>query len=263
MNEWTDIAPVFSAYRFDYVFHYAAIVGVECTLSNPVKVLGAIDGIKAVLTLAKNTGVKRIYYSSSSEVYGEPVEYPQHEHTTPLNSRLPYAIVKSVGEAYLRSFQKEFGLEYTIFRFFNTYGPRQRRDFVIAKFLAAALGNKDITVYGDGSQRRTFCFIDDNIDATLAAFTTNRYVNDVVNIGTDIEISVLDLAQVVVKACRSRSRIVHLPPLKEGDMSGRRPDTTKVRALLGRGFLPLEAGLRRMIDQGSLSGSPALQIASA
>lgn len=249
VNQWTDISSIFHAYRFSYVFHYAAMVGVKRTLENPVKVLGDIDGIKSVLMLAKNTGVKRVYYSSSSEVYGEPVEYPQHEHTTPLNSRLPYAIVKNVGEAYLRSFRKEFGLDYTIFRFFNTYGVRQSKDFVVAKFLAAALRNDDVTVYGDGAQRRTFCFIDDNIDATVNAFQKNLYVNDVVNIGSDVEITILDLAKTVIRTCRSQSKIVHLPPLEEGDMAGRRPDTTKMKALLGRGFLPLEGGLRRIIEE--------------
>ena len=107
---------------FDYVFHYAAVVGVHRTLQNPLAVLRDIDGIRNILELSKNTGVKRVFYSSSSEVYGEPVEIPQNESTTPLNSRLPYAIVKNLGEAYFKSYQQEFGLDYTIFRFFNKIG---------------------------------------------------------------------------------------------------------------------------------------------
>jgi len=165
VNDYMDISSVFYAYSFDYVFHYAAVVGVKRTLQNPVMVLNDITGIKNLLQLSKNTGVKRVFYSSSSEVYGEPVEFPQNEETTPLNSRLPYAIVKNVGEAYLKSFHREFGLEYTIFRFFNTYGPKQSREFVISRFLSMALQNQDITIYGDGSQTRTFCYIRDNIDA--------------------------------------------------------------------------------------------------
>ncbi|MFM7902004.1 MAG: NAD-dependent epimerase/dehydratase family protein, partial [Bacteroidota bacterium] len=161
------------AYRFEYVFHYAALVGVKRTLENPVMVLNDITGIKNVLNLSKNTGVKRVFFSSSSEVYGEPVEFPQNEHTTPLNSRLPYAIVKNVGEAYLRSFKQEYDLAFTIFRFFNTYGPQQSNDFVMSKFITAALSNTDITIYGDGSQTRTFCYIDDNVDACLSAFYNN------------------------------------------------------------------------------------------
>lgn len=132
------------------------MVGVKRTLDNPVMVLDNIQGIKNVLDLCKSTGVKRVFYSSSSEVYGKTVELPQHEHTTPLNSRLPYAIVKNVGKAFCRSYQQEFGLDYTIFRFFNTYGPKQSTDFVMAKFLKLALNNEDITVYGAGIKLEHF-----------------------------------------------------------------------------------------------------------
>lgn len=248
VNTFQDISGVFYAYQFDYVFHYAALVGVQRTLNNPVAVLNDVEGIRNVLRLSKNTGVKRVYYSSSSEVYGEPVEIPQNEMTTPLNSRLPYAIVKNLGEAYLRSFQQEFGLNYTIFRFFNTYGIKQSRDFVISKFLRAALTNEDITIYGDGSQRRTFCYIDDNVDACVEAFKGDKFVNDVVNIGSDIEITIYELAQVVLDITGSASQIVHEPPLKEGDMLRRMPDITKMRKLLGRDLLPLEEGIRRIVS---------------
>lgn len=247
VNTFQDISGVFYAYQFDYVFHYAALVGVQRTLKNPVAVLNDVEGIRNVLRLSKNTGVKRVYYSSSSEVYGEPVEIPQNEMTTPLNSRLPYAIVKNLGEAYLRSFHQEFGLNYTIFRFFNTYGIKQSRDFVISKFLRAALTNEDITIYGDGSQRRTFCYIDDNVDACIEAFKEEKFVNDVVNIGSDVEITIYQLAQLVLDITGSASQIVHEPPLKEGDMQRRMPDITKMRELLGRDLLPLEEGLNRIV----------------
>jgi nucleoside-diphosphate-sugar epimerase len=247
VNSFQDISGVFYAYQFDYVFHYAALVGVQRTLNNPVAVLNDVEGIRNVLRLSKNTGVKRVYYSSSSEVYGEPVEIPQNEMTTPLNSRLPYAIVKNLGEAYLRSFHQEFGLSYTIFRFFNTYGIKQSRDFVISKFIRAALTNEDITIYGDGSQRRTFCYIDDNIDACIEAFNKGIFVNDVVNIGSDIEITIYELAKLVLDITGSASQIVHEPPLKEGDMLRRMPDITKMRQLLGRDLLPLEEGIKRVV----------------
>lgn len=130
-------------------------------------VLQDIEGIRNMLHLSKNTGVKRLFFSSSSEVYGEPVQFPQNELTTPLNSKLPYAVVKNVGESFCRSYYQEYGLNYTIFRFFNTYGPRQSVDFVMSKFLRAAMLGQDITLYGDGSQTRTFCHVDDNIEVTL------------------------------------------------------------------------------------------------
>ena len=165
VNNYNDLSQVMFVNQFEYVFHYAAVVGVERTQLNPYKVLNDIQGFKNILDISKNTGVKRVFFASSSEVYGEPVSLPQNEHTTPLNSRVPYAVVKNVGEAFLKSYHKEFGLDYTIYRFFNTYGPKQSPDFVMSRFIAKALKNEPITIYGDGLQSRTFCFIDDNVDA--------------------------------------------------------------------------------------------------
>ena len=247
VNDFTDISSVFFAYSFDYVFHYAAVVGVKRTLENPVKVLNDLLGIKNILNLSKNTGVKRVYYSSSSEVYGEPVEYPQNEDTTPLNSRLPYAIVKNVGEAYLKSYKKEYGLDYTIFRFFNTYGPKQSKDFVVSKFISKALKNEDISIFGDGTQTRTFCYIDDNIEACTNAFYKEKFLDDVVNIGGEDEVPIIDLAKIIIKITGSKSKIVHFPALEEGDMTRRKPDTTKMKQLLNRNLLPLEEGLKIVI----------------
>jgi UDP-glucuronate decarboxylase len=248
VNEWQDISGVFYGYRFEYVFHYAAVVGVKRTLENPVLVLRDLDGIRNILTLCKNTGVKRVFYSSSSEVYGEPVELPQNEETTPLNSRLPYAIVKNVGEAFLKSFRQEFGLHYTIFRFFNTYGPRQSRDFVISRFISRALRNEPIMINGDGSQTRTFCFVDDNTEACVSAFYNDRYIDDVVNIGSDAEISILELARLIIQITGSTSEIQHGPALPEGDMTRRMPDTSKMRQLLSHPPVSLEEGIRRILS---------------
>lgn len=248
VNAWHDISSVFYAGHFDYVFHYAALVGVKRTLENPVRVLSDITGIRNILSLSKNMSVKRVFYSSSSEVYGEPVEFPQNEDTTPLNSRLPYAIVKNVGEAYLKSYKQEFGLDYTIFRFFNTYGPKQSRDFVISKFISRALKNEDITIYGDGSQTRTFCYIDDNIEACVNAFYENKFIDEVVNVGGDKEVKVIELAQMIIKLTGSKSKILYLPPLEEGDMTRRLPDVSKMRSVLRREPVPLEEGLKEVIS---------------
>lgn len=247
VNDFDDISGVFFGYRFEYVWHYAALVGVKRTLDHPVWVLNDIIGIKNILNLSKNTGVKRVFYSSSSEVYGEPVEFPQNEETTPLNSRLPYAIVKNVGEAYLRSFKKEYGLDYTIFRFFNTYGPKQSKDFVISKFIARAMDNKDITIYGDGSQTRTFCYVEDNVDACMAAFYDNKYVNDVVNVGGDIELPIVELANTIIKVVGSKSNLKFVEALEEGDMTRRQPDVSKMRTLLKREPVTLEEGIKRIL----------------
>lgn len=247
VNSVEEISTVFSKWKFDYVFHYAALVGVQRTLANPTKVLRDIDGIKNVLHLSKNGGVKRVFYSSSSEVYGEPVQIPQNEHTTPLNSRLPYAIVKNVGEAFLRSYQVEYGLDFTIFRFFNTFGPLQSDDFVISKFIRAAMKNEDITIYGDGQQTRTFCYISDNTESCDKIFRNDLHVNDVINIGSDVETTVVDLARLIIRLTNSSSRMVHLPPLVEGDMTRRKPDISKMNKVLGRNLVSLETGINTIL----------------
>lgn len=251
VNKEQEIRSVFHTFSFDYVFHYAALVGVRRTLDNPTKVLRDINGIENILNLSKNTGVKRVAYSSSSEVYGEPVEYPQNEETTPLNSRLPYAIVKNVGEAFLKSYKQEFGLDFTIFRFFNTYGPKQSKDFVISKFINAALLNEDITIYGEGNQTRTFCFIKNNVDACIKAALSNKYLNQTINIGNDVETTIIDLAKLIIQLTGSSSKIVHLPPLEEGDMTRRKPDISKMKSILNQDLIPLEEGLKMVLQNTS------------
>jgi UDP-glucose 4-epimerase len=248
VNNYHDISPIMCSYQFDYVFHYAAVVGVKRTLENPKMVLDDIQGIKNVLDLSKNTGVKRVFFSSSSEVYGEPVHLPQNEHTTPLNSRLPYAVVKNVGESYFKSYQQEFGLDYTIFRFFNTYGPKQSTDFVMSKFIRAALKGEDITLYGDGSQTRTFCFIDDNTEACVNAMKNEEFANKIFNIGNDSIITIKELAETIIRLTNSTSQIVYLPPLEDGDMTRRQPDITKMKSLLNRDLKPLEEGIKEVLS---------------
>jgi UDP-glucuronate decarboxylase len=248
VNNFNDISAVMLSYNFDYVFHFAAVVGVIRTQENPIDVLNDIEGIKNVLNLSKNSSVKHVYFSSSSEVYGEPVELPQNEHRTPLNSRVPYAVVKNVGESFFRSYWQAFGLPYTIFRFFNTYGPNQSTDFVVARFLAAALKNKEISIYGDGLQTRTFTYVDDTVEVCNKIFENQLLVNDVINIGNDELMTVKELAELTIKVTDSSSKIVYLAPLKEGDMTRRQPDNTKMREILNKKLINIEEGLKRMIN---------------
>jgi UDP-glucose 4-epimerase len=248
VNVHQSISEIMLAHKFDYVFHYAAVVGVQRTQLNPINVLADIKGIESVLNLAKNTSVKRVFFASSSEVYGEPIELPQNEETTPLNSKLPYAIVKNLGEAYFRSFKKFYNLDYTIFRFFNTYGPNQSTDFVMKKFIDQALRGDNITIYGNGMQSRTFCYVEDNVDACVKVFDENLALNDVINIGSSDEISILDLAKLIIKVSNSNSKIIHLPPLKEGDMTRRCPDNSKMKSILNRPLVRLEDGIKKLIE---------------
>jgi len=252
VNNIGEITSVFHTFSFQYVFHYAALVGVQRTLMNPVSVLDDISGIKNILDLSKNTGVKRVMYASSSEVYGEPVEFPQNEETTPLNSRLPYAIVKNVGEAFLKSYKQEYGLDFTIFRFFNTYGPKQSKDFVISKFINAALKNEDITIYGEGQQTRTFCYVKDNVGACINAAFSDEHVNQTINIGNNEETKIIDLANIIINITNSSSQIKFLPPLPEGDMTRRHPDVSKMKTLLSnRTLIGLEEGINEVLKDTS------------
>ena len=248
VNNYLDLSTIMLYNKFDYVFHYAAVVGVLRTLQNPKMVLDDLKGFQNIFELAKNTGVKRIFYSSSSEVYGEPVHLPQNENETPLNSKLPYAVVKNIGECFCRSYQNEFGLNYTILRFFNTYGPKQSEDFVVSKFLNAAINNLDITIYGDGSQTRTFCYINDNLEFTLRILEDDLFINDVVNVGNDHIVTVKELAEIIITLTKSSSKIIYLPPLAEGDMTRRQPDISKMRSVLKRNLIDLRAGLSMIID---------------
>ncbi len=259
VNHLNDLSSVMLSFHFDYVFHFAAVVGVIRTQENPIDVLNDIEGIKNILNLSKNTSVKHVYFSSSSEVYGEPVELPQNEYSTPLNSRVPYAVVKNVGECFFRSYWQSFHLPYTIFRFFNTYGPNQSTDFVVSRFLSAALKNKDITIYGDGFQTRTFTYVDDTVNVCAKIFEERLLINDVINIGNHELMTVKDLAELTIKLTNSSSKIIYLPPLKEGDMTRRQPDNKKMREILNKKFVGIEEGIKLMMEDERFLKSTGLK----
>lgn len=249
VNDNSFMRSVFLRHKFNFVFHYAALVGVERTQSNPINVLSDAEGFTNIFQLSAITGVKRIIFSSSSEVYGEPVEVPQVEDLTPLNSRLPYAVVKNLGEMFAKAYQKEYSMPFTILRFFNTYGPRQSPDFVISKFISAALKGSPLTIYGDGLQSRTFCYIDDNIAATLAILaTTHPDESQTVNIGNDSVYSIYHIAETIIRLTGSESKIEFLPPLKEGDMRRREPCIKLMKSYLSRPLITLEDGLKKILD---------------
>lgn len=231
--------------NFDYIFHYAALVGVKRTLDNPKLVLDDIKGFENILNFAVKKKVRRIFFSSSSEIYGEPVSIPQFEDTTPLNSRLPYAIVKNVGESYFKTYKKLYNLNYTILRFFNTYGPLQSEDFVITKFINRAVKNKDIVINGDGSQTRTFFYIQDNVDITLEILKRGYFKNQILNLGSDKEITILELAKKIKKILNSKSKIKFSKALKEGDMKRRKPSIQKLKNNFNQKFITLDDGIKR------------------
>jgi UDP-glucose 4-epimerase len=117
----------------------------------------------------------------------------------------------------------------------------------MSKFIQLALDNKDITVFGDGSQTRTFCYIDDNLDACISAMNSEIAKNDTFNIGNDTIVTILELAQTIIELTGSSSKIVHLPPLPEGDMTRRQPDISKMKTLLNRELTPFREGIQRIL----------------
>ncbi len=249
VNNPAEVNKIFSDFSISYVFHYAAVVGVERTLKNPLLVLEDIKGIKNICENSVKHKIKRVFFSSSSEVYGESLQFPQKEEETPLNSRLPYAIVKNFSEVTLKSFNFEYGLNYTIFRFFNTYGPKQSEDFVMTKFISQALRGEDITIYGEGNQTRTFCYVEDNTKFTTSCLILPKTINQTYNVGTCKETSILELAELIKRITKSKSKIKHLSPLKEGDMGRRIPSIEKMMNSVGeKKFIPLEIGIEKTID---------------
>lgn len=234
-NEKADISAVFKTHPIDYVFHYAARVGVLRTLDQPLDVLRDVDGIKYILELSHKHGVKKLVFSSSSEVYGEPVEIPEREDGH-LNAQLPYAVVKLLGENLLRAYYETHGFPTCSLRFFNVYGPKQESSsygFVAGVFIEQALKGIPLTVFGDGTQTRDFVYIDDNINASILALLNEKTNGESINIGTGRPITILDLAERVVSISGNSALKIALKPLRAGgEIKHRFPDISKMNALL-------------------------------
>ncbi len=250
-NKLRDIKKAFK--DIDYVFHYAATVGVRNTLENPHKVLNDIEGIKNILELSRKHSIKKIVFSSSSEVYGEATQIPESEDKTPLNVQLPYAAVKIISENFFRSYFEQYHLRTTNLRFFNVYGPRQNDHgiygFVVGIFMKQVLADKPPTVFGNGLRTRDFTFIKDNVDASLMCLDNKKSDGESINIGTGRETTILELANEIIKISGKNLKPVFLPDRKKGDMWRRCPDITKMKDILN--YTPkisLHEGLKKTYE---------------
>lgn len=248
-NSHDDLKKVFDDNQIDYVFHYAAKVGVVRTIEDPVGVLEDIQGIRNVLELAKNNKVKKVMFSSSSEVYGEPIELPEKE-TGPINAKMPYAVVKSVGENYMKSYFQKFGLKTCSLRFFNVYGPKQDSSsygFVIGIFIEQALNGGPITVFNTGEQTRDFVYIEDNVNMSLLALLTDKTNGEVINVGVGRPITILELAKRVVALSKNKNlKIDFCESRKEGEIKFRYPDIDKMQKLINYNpIYNIESGLEK------------------
>jgi UDP-glucose 4-epimerase len=244
----------------DQVYHLAAAVGVRHIIQDPLGSMRTnIAGTERVLDLCHRYR-KRTLIVSSSEVYGKSDGRPLKEDDdrvlgpTSVN-RWSYSASKAIDEHLAYAYAAE-GLPVSIVRYFNSYGPRVAESgygSVVANFIRQALAGEDITVHGDGSQTRSFCFVADTVRGTILACDLPDAVADVFNIGSECEVSILDLAQMVRDMSGSRSRIVFIPARayygkSYEDTARRRPDTTKSARVLGfRASVTLHEGLRRTI----------------
>ena len=236
----------------DLVLHWASPASPVDYLELPIPTLkvGALGTHKA-LGLAKAKGA-RFVLASTSEVYGDPLEHPQREsywgNVNPIGPRGVYDEAKRFAEAITTAYYRYHGLDAKIVRIFNTYGPRMRlRDGrAIPNFITQALRGEDVTVYGEGDQTRSFCFIGDLVRGIIAL--AESAINEPVNMGNPAEMTIREIAAAIIAATGSRSRVVRMP-LPTDDPKVRQPDITRARTLLQwEPTVPLAEGLRVTIE---------------
>ncbi|MGE4425635.1 MAG: UDP-glucuronic acid decarboxylase family protein [Solirubrobacteraceae bacterium] len=252
------ITPFFVDEPVDVVYHAASPASPIDYLRLPLHTLKVgSHGTHHALGLAKKHRARFLLFSTS-EVYGDPKVHPQEEsywgHVNPIGPRGVYDEAKRYAEALTMAYHRQQGVDTSIVRIFNTYGSRMRPHDgrAIPTFLRQALESRPITVFGDGSQTRSFCFVDDLITGIIALAESG--VHDPVNVGNPDEFTLLELAERVIEVTGSKSEIVH-QPLPKDDPQQRRPDITRARDLLGWApNVSLRDGLRLTIDQAGESG---------
>ena len=247
-----DICEPFDVGRVDYVFHFASPASPVDYMVHGIPTLkvGSLGTFHA-LEVAQKYGAK-YFVSSTSECYGDPLEHPQKEtywgHVNPIGPRSVYDEAKRFTEAVTMAYHRYHKVDTRIVRIFNTYGPRlQVNDGrVVSNFMKQALRGEPLTVYGDGRQTRSFCYVSDEIDGFLRLSRSDEHLP--VNIGNPNEFTILECAQLVLKVTGSKSQIRY-EPLPQDDPKQRRPDITKARQLLQwEPKIDLETGLRQSLD---------------
>jgi UDP-glucose 4-epimerase len=252
----TDPKAVDAAIRnSDIVIHLAATLGVINTEKNPVKTLDTnIFGTKNVLDACKNNHVKKIIFSSSSEVYGEPLKIPikETDKVIPITN---YGISKLAAEEYIKAYSKNFGLRYTILRLFNVYGEEQQNQWVMSEFVSRAIKNQDIIIHGTGSQIRAFCHVSDVVRGFEIALEKGD--GETFNIGNDDEpISIKELAEQIISLSNSKSIIKSISFEKSdrdrSEIMTRVPSIAKAKQILGyQPKISLDEGIKRVIERNN------------
>jgi UDP-glucuronate decarboxylase len=238
----------------DEIYNMACPASFVDSSKDPIRttktnVLGALN----MLGLAKRTGA-RVLQASTAEVYGEPLEHPQTEdywgNVNPIGVRSCYEEGKRVAESLFFDYHRQHDVAVKVVRIFNTYGPRMRPEDgrVVSRFIVQALAGEDITVFGEGSQTRTFCYVDDLIDGLVRMMATDIDVTGPVNLGSPVEVTMLELATTIIELTGSASKVIHRPASPD-DSTLRRPDATLALTLLGwDATTTLEEGLARTIE---------------
>ena len=247
-----DVNLPYDAGRVEYIFHFASPASPVDYMKHGIATLqaGSLGSFHS-LELAHKYGAK-YFLASTSECYGDPLEHPQKEtywgNVNPVGPRSVYDEAKRFAEAATMAYLRYYRTDTRIVRIFNTYGPRlQLNDGrVISNFMKQALKGEPLTVYGDGSQTRSFCYVADEVEGILRLAASD--IHDLVNIGNPSEFTILDCAKLVLKVTGSKSTIV-FEPLPEDDPKQRCPDITKAREQLGwEPKIDLEAGLKLSMD---------------
>jgi len=254
-----DVSNLTISENVDYVIHMASIASPPLYQKHPIETLNAnILGTKNMLDFTKRTKVKTFFFASTSEVYGDAKIIPTPEsysgNVNLFGPRSVYDEGKRAAELYCYSYHKQFHLPIRIARIFNTYGPRLDANFntqygrVVTKFIYQALKHRPLTVYGDGTQTRSFCYITDQIEGLFKLMLVPELDGKVINIGNDEEITILELAKLILKLTNSKSEI-SFEPLPENDPKRRKPKISKaVRLLRWKPKIDLKPGLQKTIE---------------
>jgi len=244
--------------KIDYVVHMACIASPPLYQKYPIETLdSSVLGIRNMLDIARKNNAKGFLFTSTSETYGDAQVIPTPEHywgnVNPTGPRSIYDEGKRVAETYSMAYFQKYHVPVRIARIFNTYGPRldvkstSQYGRVIVKFIDQALNNAPISVYGDGSQTRSFCYVTDLIEGLVRLLLTPNIDGEIVNLGNDGEITILELAEFITKLTDSKSQIT-FHPLPKDDPKRRRPDITKAKKLLGWApKISLEQGITKTI----------------
>jgi UDP-glucuronate decarboxylase len=238
----------------DEIYHLACPASPIHYQRNPVRTIRtAVEGTLNMLDLAREARA-RIFIASTSEVYGDPTEHPQREtywgNVNPIGPRACYDEGKRCGEALAVSYARQYEVQVRIVRIFNTYGPRMHENDgrVVSNFIVQALRDAPITVYGEGQQTRSFCYVSDLVEGFLRLMASTHGV-DPVNLGNPRETTVLELAELIKKLTKSKSEIIRAP-LPTDDPTRRKPDITRAQKLLDNWGprVPLEEGIAATIE---------------